>query len=80
MSNPITWEDFIKLSDWCYEIPSSYRTDMRVPARIFLTKQMFEDVAGDRSLEQLVNLLDIVSNDLDLSTEFTQVLNQIEGE
>jgi hypothetical protein len=32
------------------------------------------------SIEQLINLHDIVSNDLDLGAEFTQVLDQIEGE
>ena len=52
----VQWQDFIKLSDWCYEIPQSYRDDMRVPARIFMTKEMFEDISEDRSLEQLVNV------------------------
>ncbi len=52
----VQWKDFIKLSDWCYEIPQSYRDDMRVPARVFMTQQMFEDISEDRSLEQLVNV------------------------
>ena len=52
----ITWSDLIELSDVCYEIPQSFRADMRVPARVFMTKDMFEDVSEDRSLVQLVNV------------------------
>jgi tRNA-splicing ligase RtcB len=56
VSKPIRWQDLIKISDYCYEIPQSFRDDMRVSARAFMTQEMFKDVSGDRSLEQLVNV------------------------
>ncbi len=48
-------EDFIKISDWSWEIPKSFRSDMRVPARIYISEKMLEEVFRDKSLEQLVN-------------------------
>ena len=45
-----------KISDWVWEIPKSYRSDMRVPARIYASKQMLESTFRDRSLQQLVNV------------------------
>lgn len=45
-----------KLSDWVWEIPRTYRGDMRVPARIYASKQMLESTFRDRSLQQLVNV------------------------
>src|SRR3972149_8441016 len=53
---PITREDLIKIDENIYEIPKSFRPDMRVPARVFMNEAMFEDILGDRSLEQLVNV------------------------
>jgi tRNA-splicing ligase RtcB len=45
-----------KISDWVWEIPKSFRHDMRVPARIYATKKMLESTFKDRSLQQLVNV------------------------
>ncbi len=50
------WEDLIKINDNLFEIPQNFRSDMRVPARIYMTEAMFEDIKEDRSLEQLVNV------------------------
>lgn len=47
--------DIKKISDYEWEIPKSYRQDMRVPVRIFATKRLLEEVTRDRSLEQAVN-------------------------
>ncbi len=44
-----------KISDYEWEIPKSFREDMRVPVRIFATRRLLEAVMGDRSLEQAVN-------------------------
>jgi len=44
-----------KISDWEWEIPTSFREDMRVPVRIFATREILDDIKGDRSLEQAVN-------------------------
>ncbi len=52
----ISKEKLIKISDVIWEIPKSYRSDMLVPARIFATERMLEEVFNDRSLEQLVNV------------------------
>ncbi len=43
----------INEAEW--EIPKSYRHDMRVPVRIFSTRKLLEQVIRDRSLEQAVN-------------------------
>jgi tRNA-splicing ligase RtcB (3'-phosphate/5'-hydroxy nucleic acid ligase) len=45
-----------RVADWLWELPRSFRADMRVPARIYATREMLEDAVRDRSLAQLVNL------------------------
>jgi len=45
-----------KIEDWLWEIPRSYRDDMRVPARVYASSRMLDQIATDRSLEQLVNV------------------------
>lgn len=52
----ITKSDLKKISDFIYEIPNSYRTDMRVPARIFANEKILEKIFKDRTLWQLVNV------------------------
>lgn len=51
----ITKNVLTKISDMIWEIPRSYRPDMLVPARVFATERMLDEVFNDRSLEQLVN-------------------------
>lgn len=46
----------IKIEQYLYEIPRSFRSDMRVAARIFATERMLQDIGVDRSLLQLVNM------------------------
>jgi tRNA-splicing ligase RtcB len=48
--------DLKKITDWSWEIPKSFRNDMKVPARVFLSEEMLEDAFRDRSLNQLVNV------------------------
>lgn len=52
----ISKQDFKKINDFLWEIPKSFRKDMRVPARIYVSGKMLEDVFRDRSLGQLVNV------------------------
>lgn len=52
----ITLHDLIKIDDYTYEIPKSYRNDMRVPARVFVNERMINDVLSDKSLWQLANV------------------------
>jgi tRNA-splicing ligase RtcB len=47
--------DFKKIGDFLYEIPTSYRPDMRVPARFYADDRLLDGITGDRSLDQLVN-------------------------
>jgi len=49
-------EDLIKIDEFTYEIPKSYRADMLVPARIYMNEAMIEDVIADRAIWQLVNV------------------------
>ncbi len=48
-------QDLIKVSDYEWEIPQSYRHDMRVPVRLFATRRLLEKATEDNSLEQAVN-------------------------
>lgn len=52
----ITKSNLIKISPQLWEISKNFRSDMRVPARIFATEHMLDEVLKDRSLEQLVNV------------------------
>lgn len=51
----ISLQDLKRINNYEWEIPVSYRNDMRVPVRVFSTKKLLEKVAQDRSLEQAVN-------------------------
>ncbi|MGF1505463.1 MAG: RtcB family protein [Anaerolineae bacterium] len=44
-----------RISDYVWQIPTSFRKDMNVPARIYATETLMEKATEDRSLEQLVN-------------------------
>lgn len=47
--------DIKRISDYEWEIPKTYRADMKVPVRLFATREILEAIAEDRSLEQAVN-------------------------
>lgn len=48
--------DLNKINDYLWEIPRSFRSDMRVPARIYASEKMLDKIFSDKSLDQLVNL------------------------
>ncbi|MFH0898913.1 MAG: RtcB family protein [bacterium] len=52
----ITKEMMKKISSIIWEIPRTTRYDMRVPARIYATEQMLDEVFKDRTLNQLINV------------------------
>lgn len=52
----MTKKDLIKIHDWLWEIPKTFRSDMRVPARIYASEKMLEKILQDRSADQLVNV------------------------
>jgi tRNA-splicing ligase RtcB len=47
--------DLKKINDYEWEIPRSFRDDMRVPVRIFVSRELLEEAMRDKSLEQAVN-------------------------
>ncbi len=52
----ITKKDLIKINDYLWEIPKSFRSDMRVPARIYADEKLLGDATRDKSIDQLINL------------------------
>ncbi len=48
-------QDLKRISEYEWEIPKSFRGDMRVPVRIFASRLLLDKVLADRSLEQAVN-------------------------
>ena len=44
-----------KISDYVWEIPTSYREDMRVPVRLFADEELLGEALGDKSILQAVN-------------------------
>jgi len=51
-----TLNDLRKISDYEWEIPKEYRSDMRVPVRIFASKELLEDSLQDKSIQQAINV------------------------
>jgi len=49
-------KDFKRIDDHVWEVPASYRDDMRVPARLFASQPMLDAVLSDKTAEQLVNM------------------------
>ena len=49
-------EDIVKLRDYLWEIPRTFRNDMIVPARIIAFESLLDAIIEDRSLNQLVNV------------------------
>lgn len=49
-------KDLVKIKDYLYEIPQSFRSDMRVPARIYTNEKLLAKTLEDRSLEQAINV------------------------
>ena len=48
-------QDLRQINEYEWEIPKTYRADMRVAVRIFATRQLLEEIKGDKSLTQAVN-------------------------
>jgi tRNA-splicing ligase RtcB len=48
-------EDFVKINNWLWEIPKSYRKDMCVPARIYASETLLEGIEPE-AIEQVINV------------------------
>lgn len=51
----IEFKDFEKISEFEWEIPLSYRNDMKVPVRVFASEEIVKQALKDKSLLQAVN-------------------------
>jgi tRNA-splicing ligase RtcB len=47
--------DLIRIDEYIWEIPPTYRSDMKVPARIYASEELLNMAFRDRTMEQLVN-------------------------
>ena len=48
-------QNFIRASEYVWEIPQTFRRDMRVPARLYADEELLDAALTDNSLPQLVN-------------------------
>jgi tRNA-splicing ligase RtcB len=51
----VSSRDFKRIDEYLYEVPQSFREDMRVPARFYADPELLAAALDDQSLEQLVN-------------------------
>jgi len=51
----VTKADLRRVDEFTWEVPASFRPDMRVPARIFASESLLDQILRDKSLDQLVN-------------------------
>jgi len=51
----ITQKTFTKISDYEWEISTDFRSDMRVPVRVFASQALLQEALKDKSIEQAVN-------------------------
>jgi tRNA-splicing ligase RtcB (3'-phosphate/5'-hydroxy nucleic acid ligase) len=52
----VAQKDFKRINAYTWELPQTYRDDMRVPARLFASDELFRNAFGDKSMEQLTNV------------------------
>lgn len=45
-----------KIEEYLYEIPKTHKSGMRVPARVYASSKMLQEIGDDRSLWQLTNV------------------------
>ena len=45
-----------RIGETLWEIPSDFRSDMLVPARVYADERLWTQISSDRSLDQLVNV------------------------
>src|SRR5512136_3232912 len=51
----VSSRDFKRIDKYLYEVPQSFRQDMRVPARLYADPELLAAAMDAQSLEQLVN-------------------------
>src|SRR5215212_8151509 len=48
-------ENLVQISETEWEIPTYMRSDMRVPVRLFATRELLMQIMDDKSLDQAMN-------------------------
>lgn len=56
MAKKVEHQDIVQINDTTFEIPTSFRADMLVPACFFSSEIMLDAILQDNSLDQLVNV------------------------
>ncbi|MGE5249253.1 MAG: RtcB family protein [Bacteroidota bacterium] len=51
----MNFENLVQISEYEWEVPRYIRGDMRVPVRLFMTRELLEQVMEDKSIEQAIN-------------------------
>jgi tRNA-splicing ligase RtcB (3'-phosphate/5'-hydroxy nucleic acid ligase) len=51
----LSQHDFVRLAECVWEIPATYRDDMRVPARLYADEELLNTALTDNSIVQLIN-------------------------
>ena len=51
----LTKSDFRHVEDVVWEIPPTFRVDMRVPARLYADETLLDQALTDKSVDQLLN-------------------------
>ena len=51
----VSKQNFKRIGEYLWELPASFREDMRVPARIYADDELLEAALGERSADQLIN-------------------------
>jgi tRNA-splicing ligase RtcB len=53
---PTSWTEIVrKIDDYRWEIPRSYKPEMRVPGLVFASEEMLRQIAQEQALEQVAN-------------------------
>src|SRR2546422_365667 len=52
----ITLKDLNKIHEALYEIPKTFQSNMKVPAWVFVNKELLEEIMSDASLQQIANV------------------------
>lgn len=51
----ISKQDLERISEFIWQVPQTYRADMRAPARMWADEELLDDALRDKSVEQLIN-------------------------
>jgi len=51
----LSQHNFVRVEEFVWEIPSTYRDDMRVPARLYADEKLLNTALTDNSIVQLIN-------------------------